>query len=60
MVRFATLCDKCKRRSEEYTAWPHCAECLQDICSNCDIASKRTEDERNATLCLDCLNEEGT
>jgi hypothetical protein len=54
MVRFATLCDKCGKRSEEYTAWPTCKDCGDDVCTECDIDSERTEDERNATLCPDC------
>ena len=53
-VRFATLCDKCKRRSEEYTSWPRCTECGDDICSNCDCPLARSEDERHETLCTDC------
>ena len=56
MVRFATLCDKCKRRSEEYTSWPTCAECLDDVCDQCDVPSERTEDERGETLCQGCLS----
>lgn len=35
MVRFATTCDRCTARSREYTAWPHCRECLEDICLTC-------------------------
>lgn len=54
-VRFATLCDKCGRRSEEYSSWPGCSECLADVCSDCDIPGERTEDERNQTLCKLCL-----
>jgi hypothetical protein len=54
MVRFATKCDKCGRRSEEYTSWPSCKDCGEDICPDCDIDSERTEDESNKTLCLDC------
>ena len=54
MVRFATLCDRCQRRSEEYTAWPTCKECLEHICDRCDVASARTEDEHNETLCRNC------
>lgn len=35
MVRFATTCDRCQARSDEYTAWPSCRECLDDICPDC-------------------------
>ena len=55
MIRpFATICDRCGRRSEEYSAWPTCIECLDDICPNCDVAAERTEDERNRTCCRVC------
>jgi hypothetical protein len=35
MVRFATKCDRCGKRSEEYTSWPSCRECLNDTCPDC-------------------------
>jgi len=35
IVRFATLCDRCGSRSEEYTAWAICRECSDDVCPNC-------------------------
>lgn len=35
MTRFATLCDHCGARSEEYRAWPTCRECFDDICPAC-------------------------
>lgn len=35
MVRFATTCDRCTARSEEYSAWPSCRECMDDICPDC-------------------------
>lgn len=54
MVRFATLCDKCGARSEEYSSWPWCKDCMRDICPACDIESERTDDESHKTLCLDC------
>ena len=54
MVMFATLCDRCTKRSEEYTSWPTCKDCGEHICESCDIASERTQDERNETLCFEC------
>ena len=50
MVRFATKCDWCGKRSEEYTSWPHCRECGLDLCPdhrNHDFS----EPERGLTLC---------
>lgn len=54
IVRFAMLCDKCQRRSEEYGCWPTCKDCGLDICGMCDEEDERTEDEVNKTLCHDC------
>jgi hypothetical protein len=54
MVRFATTCDHCGKRSEEYTAWPSCRDCLTDTCAECDVPSERTEDEYNRTQCQVC------
>jgi hypothetical protein len=59
MVKFATLCDRCGARSEEYSAWPHCADCFEDICPNCDRPEKRTEDERGLTQCYGCWQRGG-
>lgn len=38
MVRFATTCDRCQQRSEEYASWPTCRECQDDICPSCTAA----------------------
>jgi hypothetical protein len=54
IVRFATLCDKCGRRSEEYTAWPSCRECLEDVCPNCYVTGSASEDENNRATCKSC------
>lgn len=52
MVRFATLCDRCKSRSEEYTAWPECKICMEHICPNCDLEHQRVDNEGvKTTLC---------
>lgn len=37
MVRFATTCDRCQVRAREYTAWPHCRECMDDVCLECAV-----------------------
>ena len=62
VVRFATTCDKCGRRSPEYSSWPMCLECLSDVCQLCYVPGSWTEDERHRALCLDCetvlVNEE--
>ena len=55
MTRFATLCDQCGRRSEEYTHWPKCIACMDDVCTDCHI--DKEIDERNETLCKRCARE---
>ena len=32
MVRFASICDICGKRGEEYFAFPYCRECGRDLC----------------------------
>lgn len=56
IVRFATLCDKaeCGKRSEEYTSWPTCRQCQDDVCKECQVPGSDTEDERNEALCKAC------
>jgi hypothetical protein len=57
MVRFATLCDCCGARSEEYSAWPECAECMEDLCPNCYVPGSLSEGEgerRDRVMCHTC------
>lgn len=56
-VMFATKCDTCGKRSAEYSTWPTCSECMEHACPTCDIPAKRTEDERDETLCKKCAAE---
>ena len=56
MVRFAMLCDKCGSRSDEYTGWPHCRECGEDVCPAC--STNPSEDERNLATCNECKADE--
>ena len=61
MVRFATLCDRCQKRAEEYTAWPSCRECSLDICYACDMSGHRHNadvDKPETTLCRACAENE--
>lgn len=53
-VRFAEICDKCGKRSEEYSRWNVCRECGDDVCHDCDLESKR-DAETARTLCRDCF-----
>ena len=55
MVRFACLCDKCGKRSREYTPWSTCRECFDDVCPACEVHGENTEDEANRTLCQVCM-----
>ncbi len=51
-VRFATICDHCGKRSEEYSSFATCRECLDDVCPNCSI---NKEDETGKATCHNCL-----
>lgn len=53
MVRFATLCDRCGRRSPEYEAWPCCRECFQDVCP-LHLVPETFDAESNRAICTDC------
>lgn len=58
-VRFATTCDRCHKRSEEYTAWPICRECNGDVCYNCVAPNTLTEvdlDNPETAVCKECLS----
>lgn len=55
-IKCAAICDYCKRKSEEYTGWAICRECLQDTCDQCDVEAERNE-EKNRTLCRQCKEE---
>lgn len=55
MVKFATTCDipGCAARSAEYTAWPSCRDCGEDICpAHQQTGSKTEADEEHAETCL--------
>jgi hypothetical protein len=57
MVRFATLCDTCQARSEEYTCWPTCRECDQHVCERHQAEGSVVTgdgDGPDTCLCLDC------
>lgn len=63
MVRFATTCDLCieEKRSPEYTAWPSCRECLQDVCPEHQVAgSLKESDGKETVLCVECATDEPT
>lgn len=55
MVRFATTCDECQKRSKEFTAWPTCRECWRNICPTCRWPGSLEENEGvDTVLCKDC------
>jgi Zn-finger nucleic acid-binding protein len=56
MVRFATICDSCGQRSEEYTHWLECKECGLDVCPRCR-ETDFDDDERGKSLCKECYQE---
>jgi hypothetical protein len=58
-VMFATNCDICGKRSEEYTSWLPCWECGHDICPDCKAAGEHF-DERGmrALWCKTCAGDD--
>lgn len=53
LVRFASLCDKCAVRSEEYTAWPTCRECGDHVCPRCyEVWTYTSSDGDGPDTCL--------
>ncbi len=54
-VRFATICDRCGARSEEYSSFATCRECMDDVCPNCSI---NKDDETGKATCHQCLEAE--
>lgn len=59
-VRFATLCNFCCARSEEYTAFPECWDCGRHVCPTCSPEGKIEggDGEPLNTQCPLCLREE--
>ena len=55
IVRFATLCDQCGKRSDEYTAFPSCVECMEDVCEQCATHHDNADvDHPETALCHKC------
>lgn len=55
MVKFATVCDKpnCKNRSEEYTGYPTCRDCQEEVCpAHMVPGSLNSFDGTNGYTCL--------
>lgn len=50
-VRFASICDKCGAKSEEYSCFPSCNECLEDTCWEC---CQESDDESLRCVCKEC------
>jgi hypothetical protein len=53
IVMFHSICDKCGKHGEEYCAFAHCAECLDDLCPNC-IVPDSLDEETGKALCWEC------
>jgi Rieske Fe-S protein len=62
MVMFATICDHkgCQQRSDEYTHWPECRECMQVFCTIHQVPESLKQDDYGGItcLCLKCAAEE--
>ncbi len=46
MVMFASRCDNCGARSEEYTEWPRCRCCENHICPACRVRGSEQDEDR--------------
>lgn len=56
LVRFATICDRCGKRSEEYTCFKSCTECADDICPDCTTdVSYGNDPDKLGTICDVCM-----
>lgn len=51
-VRFAMICDKCQRRSDEYSRWQTCVDCGDDVCKTC--AAEYDDDPPGHAICKTC------
>lgn len=56
LVMFASICDFCGTRGEEYSAYPRCRVCDQDVCPDCSVPGA-TDEETGKTLCWECNRE---
>lgn len=57
-VPFATVCESCHKRGEEYQAFPICRECGKHVCGTC--RSLDWDDPEHGTgVCNDCATPEG-
>jgi hypothetical protein len=52
-IRFAIICDRCHSRSLVYQAFPHCLDCMQDVCPACQ-SPDTADPEPNTCLCSWC------
>ena len=55
-VMFATICEGCHRRSEEYQAYPTCRTCGHHICTSCRDTDK-DDPEGGTGICNVCAEE---
>lgn len=54
IVRFATLCDKCGKRSEEYKSWYICIYCGCHVCGECSVDQRDDEGLFASATCKEC------
>lgn len=53
--KFYHRCDKCGTRGEEYSAFPSCRECFEDVCLAC---STDHDPETGRATCHQCAAED--
>lgn len=54
IVKFASICDLCGVRGEEYSMFPSCRDCGADVCPKCCTDH---DEEHGAATCNTCLAE---
>lgn len=53
IVQFASICDICDARSEEYSKFPSCRDCGADVCE-LHVVPQSLDEERGKCLCTMC------
>jgi hypothetical protein len=58
IVKYASRCDRCGERSEEYHHWPICVDCGRDTCLGCQQPGTATDrdEEANSCRCVECAD----
>lgn len=53
-IMFATICDHCGFKTEEYGYLPSCRDCQDDICPTCAAPNTTTDDDLDDPATYEC------